>query len=225
MFLMFLLVATSQAASLHQDLVEKGYEIPGYAFGLDYDYTGYDPQPAQYTPDPLEKAIGGIEDQLMGIVKQSMAFAGGFEDLLNSFLMEYTKAVLPVIESIPANVLKDFVVGVAKAVSIFLKGLGPIIKNYNPLHPQNPAEIRSVIRRELTTISTFGKAVANLFDVVDDVVLAYVDMAINALNQQAAGLTSAIEQLEEIPPEYLKEMTVTMLKQVVQAFEYQLEAP
>ena len=57
----------------------------------------------------------------------------------------------------------------------------------DPLHPQNPAEIRSVIRRELTTISTFGKAVANLFDVVDDVVLAYVDMAINALNQQAAG--------------------------------------
>ena len=39
----------------------------------------------------LEKAIGGIEDQVMGIVKQSMAFAGGFEDLLNSFLMEYTK--------------------------------------------------------------------------------------------------------------------------------------
>jgi len=193
---------------------------------------GYDYQPAQHSRDPLRqierdlgKALGGIEDQIMGIVNQFMTFEGAFERLLSSFLMKYIKAVLPLVESIPANVLKDFLFGVAKAVSTFLKGLGPIIKNYNPLHPQDSLELRAAIRRELTTISTFGKAVANLLDVVDEVVLAYIDLAINSLNEQAEGLTSSIEQFEEIPAEHLKEMTVTMLKQCVQAYEHMLEAP
>ena len=45
----------------------------------------------------------------------------------------------------------------------------------DPLHPQESLDLRSLIRRRLTTLSTFGGAVEHLINAVDKLVVNYVD--------------------------------------------------
>ena len=72
----------------------------------------------------------------------------------------------------------------------------------DPLHPREQRDLRSLIRRKLTTLSTFGSVVEEFLNAADDLAVDYVDalkasMDFSAkqlsLDQCASSLTSSFQ--------------------------------
>jgi len=149
-----------------------------------------------------------VYNELSGLEKNLQVFGEKLREVEGSFVSELMEAIKPLFEACPADVFKQFALDSVLALDSFLEDLESVVDEYNPLHPKVVEELRSLIRRKLTTISTLGGSIGKLFDAVDDLVVSAVQELVSKLELSRTGLKSMAEELENIPAEDLKQATL-----------------
>lgn len=218
--LAFVLLFAVANASVINEIKKRGY-YDGDDYGEDY-------APAEYVPaeyhNPAMNAVSkdardvsisvkGVYAQLEGFARQFEVFKRHFEKALEAGLTSFLKNLKPLVEAAPAKVLKTLVINMMKTTNNLLKSFVGVYSDYNPLHPKKSSDFLSLLRRELTTLSTFGQSISTLLDNVDKLVVDYIDsLLVPTIEKAASKIDEVIETMEAIPDESFKAMALSFFQ-------------
>lgn len=216
---MLLTSSVSQASVLHHQR-RQTVDSNGIPVITDAQYEPVEYEPSENEPEGLFGKLMAVESAFDNVVSEELAgldmnlkvFAEKLLTVLNDFNAKYRKALLPLIEACPAEAFKTGVIEIMNALVSLLEDIETVLQEYNPLHPQTSEKIRSMIRRKLTTISTLGGAIGNLFDAVDDLVVAAVEGIVENLKITAKSVKLTAAELEKVPADFLKQMAIQGLQ-------------
>jgi len=202
------------------DFEEDPYSWPAYPSNQGRQVVDAQYEPSENEPEGLFGKLMAVESAFDNVVSEELAgldmnlkvFAEKLLAVLNDFNAKYRKALLPLIEACPAEAFKTGVIEIMNALVSLLEDIETVLEEYNPLHPQTSEKIRSMIRRKLTTISTLGGAIGNLFDAVDDLVVAAVEGIVENLKITAKSVRLTAAELEKVPADFLKQMAIQGLQ-------------
>jgi len=218
-FILGFLVAASNAAFSINDLTLRqeeeliDYAEPEYEYLAPEHHERPELQALFESQAALTEAFEGVLEQLQGFEDNAQALGREFNFYVESNTLDLISAFVPLFEAAPPEVLKTFITDVINGFINAVKELGPIIKQNNPLHPQESLDLRSLIRRRLTTLSTFGGSVEHLINAVDQLVVNYVDALEEGLHIGVEKCQQVVDGLEQMPAEMVKTMVVQTIKQ------------
>lgn len=198
-------VATQAAVLQHERRDDYEYEEPSI---VEAEEVGHPDDFLSKLMAVNEAVDNVVTEELTGFEENLEVFGKELTNVMMSFQVKFTKAMVPMLEACPADVLKDAVVNILKAVLGMIDDLKSVVEEYNPLHPQHAEQLRALIRRKLTNISTLGGAIGKLFDAVDDLVVTAVEAYVNKMATSAAQGKVVIAELEKIPAEFLKQIII-----------------
>lgn len=154
----------------------------------------------------VKQAFEGVVQEVEGFEQNAQEFQRRLMRVADDLMAHYVATMTPLLREVPAETVKEFIINSLKTIEKALRQIGPIVKEYNPLHPAESLDLRALIRRQLTTLSTFGGAVEHLIDALDDLAVNYVDMLAVSIDASADKIAATISMLEHMPAEQIKAM-------------------
>jgi len=158
--------------------------------------------------EEVKQAFEGVVKEVEGFEQNAQQFQRRLTRVAEDLMTHYAKTMTPLLKAVPAETVKEFIISFLKTIEKALRQLGPIVKEYNPLHPAESLDLRALIRRQLTTLSTFGGAVEHLVDALDDLAVNYVDMLAVSIDTYADQTAATISMMENVPAEEMKAMAI-----------------
>jgi len=224
------IAAASDASSLRRQLEIKDYDGPDYHhlepdYGNDYPMKHRDPfwDALQKNQGPMEHALESVFFGAKGFRDNFMAFVSKAEIVVMEYVGNYYKALLPVVEAVPAETIKEFIVNCLKAVSSVVEKMAVVIKERNPLHPEkSPYELakreldrlrRHGTESEAMTLTIWGQNVGKLIGAVDDLLVDLVAALAEQMKEADKQLKVLAEQMKSVPASMVKDLMVQGLKQ------------
>jgi len=165
---------------------------------------------------PVEAAFVSVVYGLDGLGNNLKAFLTQLQVVAEEFNEKYYGALIPIVEGIPAETMKEGLIKIMKAVSTVLEKLSVLIIDRNPLHPKLSTldilgrELADEFRQseEIMTLTVFGQRVGGLIGAVDDFLVNIVAQLAGKINEADVQLQDGIRQLEAIPPQMLKNVVL-----------------
>jgi len=172
---------------------------------------------------PVEAAFVSVVYGVDGLGNNLKAFLTQLQVVAEEFNEKYYGALIPIVEAIPAETMKEGLIKIMKAVSTVLEKLSVLIIDRNPLHPKlSPLdilgrELADEFRQseEIMTLTVFGQRVSGLIGAVDDFLVNIVAQLAGKINEADVQLQDGIRQLEAIPPQMLKNVVVQAFRMSV----------
>jgi len=208
------LIVASKAATLDHNALQK--RAPGAG-----DFMNVMSKNAEDLEDSLEALSSGLDD-----------FATNFKDFLfflepigRHFNEKYVKALMPMLEATPAEILKELVINILKALKSTMDELAVVIVERNPLHPEkisfdDPSvfsralmdHFRRQIDSHIMTLGVWGNLVGKAFGALDTLVVNAVIGISNQIKEAEMQLDNGIKQMNAVPAEIIKTMILEGLK-------------
>jgi len=222
LFVLGFIVTASNAAFSMNDLTLRQEDESYIDGGYEYGHPEHpELQALRDSEAALKLAFEGVMEQLGGFDFNTAMFRKQFEYFGEDSALDLISTFLPLFEAAPPPVLKTFIIDFLNGIISAVEQLRSIMKQYNPLHPQEALDLRSLIRRRLTTLSTFGGAVEHLITAVDKFVINYVDALEEGLEQRVErGVRQVVVGLEQAPAEMVATMVVQTLKETQEALKF-----
>jgi len=213
-FVVVCLVAASNAAVLNREIGSTFFDDGEQSTDIELSKRPHLLDPS--ATSGVEASLGSVVNGLDGMGLNLKAFFTQLQVVLQEFSGSFFEALTPMMKAIPAEVMKEGLIKIMKAVSKVHEKLSVIVIDRNPLHPKlSPLDIigRELAdefgqSKEIMTLTIWGQRVGGLIGAVDDFLLNIVAQLAKKINEADVQLQQDIKEMEAVPADFVKYLVV-----------------